>query len=281
MGLIPSNAADIEAYIAEVRAAKREQRALADAFDGFDPFDLGQWLDLCERAGVPYIPAEKIAEIAADTIVRFDHQPPPPEIGEFYARIAERMKRLGDGHMVRWNICAGYDVKCALSDGEYEWRPEFASIPIDDPRAFEIICEYHRSTVAAYTRPWMKARIIDGWPVEYRVYVENGDVIGVSNYYPQRAIPPSDAATVEVRTAMELTRRLIHHQTKPLNLPQLLTYAPNLDGHGNHWTADFMRLDSGEIVFLEGGPPHTPRWGAHPCCFLGREVRGIALALGD
>lgn len=39
----------------------------------------------------------------------------------------------------------------------------------------------------------------------------------------------------------------------------------------DHLQNHFILVDHGaappELMFLEGGPPHTPHGGAHPCCF--------------
>ncbi|WP_163450886.1 hypothetical protein, partial [Escherichia coli] len=59
----------------------------------------------------------------------------------------------------------------------------------------------------------------------------------------------------------------------PINCPQ----ARELDLTRNQFTADFVRLADGSISFLEGGPPHTPKFGAHPCCFVAGEIGGVAL----
>jgi len=43
------------------------------------------------------------------------------------------------------------------------------------------------------------------------------------------------------------------------------------------FTADFVVTEDDEVLFLEGGPPHTALWGAHPCCFVPGNVEGVAL----
>ena len=45
------------------------------------------------------------------------------------------------------------------------------------------------------------------------------------------------------------------------------------------FTADFVVGKDGKVLFLEGGPPYG--LGAHPCCFEGRDIEGIALAKED
>ena len=46
--------------------------------------------------------------------------------------------------------------------------------------------------------------------------------------------------------------------------------------HANAWTADFVMTADRQILLLEGGPPHLPTFGAHPCCFQPGQIAGDA-----
>lgn len=165
------------------------------------------------------------------------------------------------------------DVKLHLSKGRPEWRPEFMELHVDDFRAFDIIAEHPSPELSAWGRPWVEIETLDGYPIEYRAFVIDGEIVGVSNYYPQRALTLTAERQIDINSVYELTRKLVTAQTLPINCPQ----AHELDLTRNQFTADFVRLANGSISFLEGGPPHTPRFGAHPCCFVAGEIEGVAL----
>jgi hypothetical protein len=93
----------------------------------------------------------------------------------------------------------------------------------------------------------------DGFPVEFRVFFQGGG-IAACNYYPQRAL--SERYAPEMERAVELTRQLAAFQVPAESgLPP----APA------EFSCDWMVRQDGEVVFLEAGPPHTRRGGAHPC----------------
>ncbi|WP_163202514.1 hypothetical protein, partial [Citrobacter koseri] len=77
-------------------------------------------------------------------------------------------------------------------------------------------------------------------------------IVGVSNYYPQRALSLTVERQIDINRVYELTRMLVTAQALPINCPQ----ARELDLTRNQFTADFVRLADGSISFLEGGPPH-------------------------
>lgn len=267
-----------EAAISARIEAWRQKRRERSAMDLFNPTNLGHWLDLCRAASVPCVTADEIARGAVDDVMAFEDNPQPAGFVDFFTKVGREMAERGDGWMVRWSCCSCADIKCELSQGRCEWQESFARLEICDLRAFDIVADYPEDTIAAYARPWVKAAILDSYPVEYRVYVTDNQINGISNYYPQRPLP-NDAQTLhDIWHCLGQAARLLAKQTKPLNCPPL-------DGHWdtakNHWTADFIRTTDGEILFLEGGPPHSPDGGAHPCCFMGRAPSGIALAATD
>ena len=130
--------------------------------------------------------------------------------------------------------------------------------------------EYPRETIPVWQRPWVEKLILDGYPVEYRAFVRDGHVAGVSNYYPQRPLRRMQRHLGKVvNMTLELIRNVeppfLWHET-PLRLTS------GLDPDGVHFTADFLVDKYDRVLFLEGGPPHE--LGAHPCCFRpGRNRR--------
>lgn len=262
---------------AEAWAQWRETRAELTGQVGFRPVSLSDWLDLCARAGVPTVPAMLIGEAPVDSLFQ---EPDGDDMraAELFAAHRDMVDTLGPGWMARWDCCSMADIKMAMSDGTPTWHPNFFNLYADDFRAADLLMDFPADTVKAWARPWMDFDRWGGWPVEYRVYVQDNRIIGVSNYYPQRSLTEWRHAETDVDTCMTLTNMLIEAQRLEIICPELQS---DFDRSRNHWTADFARLPSGAILFLEGGPPYTPVWGAHPCCFEGREISGVALELAQ
>lgn len=245
------------------------------SLDLFNPLSLSHWIELCRVAGVPFVPAEEIARIGTMTALAFDEKESKAECEEFEAAVQREMAWRGPGWMVRWSCCSCAEVKYRLGTGKYEWSDELVKLFfIGDVRAYDLIYDFPEETIAAYARPWIKALIMDSYPVEYRVFVDHNKISGISNYYPQRALPNCSEMLGDIFECIAETRKLLNHQRKKLNCPPL---EKHWDVTQNHWTVDFIKAEAGEILFLEGGPPHTPNGGAHMCCFRPNEVTGIAL----
>lgn len=243
----------------------------------FTHTDLGDWIDLCFRADVPYIPATRIATGPTIALWEFDTEPAPDDrerVLAFWAAVKTFKEQHPVGWMMRWSCCSMADVKYFMSQGEPEWRSEFMDLYVDDMRAFDMIADFPKATLSAWARPWVKFDIKAGYPVEYRAFVADNTVLGISNYYPQRPLPDDENTWRDIDDVMRWTTRLIQAQVLKTNCPQV---ASGVDLTKNHFTADFARLPSGAVVFLEGGPGHYPNWGAHPCCFLPGQVSGVAL----
>ena len=240
----------------------------------FCPVSLEDWLELCQSAGIPHVPATRIATIGREDCLRFDSP------GEHQDRLHAAMKQVEDalhpGHMLRFDCCAPIETKSRLARGLHEWHPNMNAFMLDDPRLFDILCEYPKEEVPIWTRPWQDAEIVSGYPVEYRAFVLDGQVAGISSYYPQRPLPRFQQHLDDV---LELTLRLIDHIPTPflwIEAFSLPAFGEKHDLNGVHFTADFIAArGTHEILFLEGGPPHE--LGGHPCCFLKGEIDGVAL----
>jgi len=176
---------------------------------------------------------------------------------------------------LRWDVCAPYDVKTGLSQGNYEWNNSYLNLTPDDPRGFDLIYSFPALEMPVWLRPWVKAQIIDSYPVEYRVFVLDNNVIGVSNYYPQRELPETNEIMQDIQTVTQLTNKIIGTIKPPWNSPQMEKLGFHKDTISG--TLDFIKTEDGDMLFLEGGPPHHPAWGAHMCCFEQGKINGVAL----
>ena len=237
--------------------------------DWFCPISLGDWLDLCRQTGVPHVGAEKVATLLRDDCLRFDtkgeHQ---DRLGEAFEKIQEAAKPY---HMLRFDCCSGLNVKMRMAQGQPQWNSEFNDLVLDDPRAFDIIFEFPREELPVWRRPWTDPIVYDNYPAEYRVFVRDGEIAGISNYYPQR---PLIEFKGHLATLREYTTRLA--EAAPQHFLWPMSHRPDsVTEDGVHFTADFMATSNG-ILFLEGGPPHE--MGAHPCCFQPGRIEGVALA---
>ena len=258
--------------------AKRRREAISEgmAEEGsrFCPVSLADWIRVCESAGVPYVPATKVAEMLKEDYLRFDTE------GEHVGRLVEVIRKVeeavaeSDGPvMARMDFCSSLTIKYRLGSGSPEHRAEFALLKLDDPRAFDIMSEYPREAIPVFIRPWVDALVVDDYPVEYRAFVRGGALIGISSYYPQRPLRHSKKELGAVR---EMTLRLLEAVEAPFEWHRPMFGDGGLDLSGVHFTTDFMVTADGSAVFLEGGPPHE--MGAHPCCFAAGKIDGVALS---
>ena len=264
---------DLEEHMAAARARQEETRKLAghDHPARFCPVSLGDWIKLCQQHGVPHVPAEQVARVIREDCLYFETP------GEHQQRLSDQWQKMEeaqlDRHMLRMDFASTLEIKISLSKGETAFRPEFGHIQLDDPRLFDLMMEYPRDSIPVWRRPWIDAMLQDGYPVEYRAFVRDGTLQGISSYYPQRPLPQFYSHQITVR---HMTRTLAYHATPPFlwNSTHRL-HNTDLDLAGVHFTADFIVNQDNKVLFLEGGPPHE--LGAHMCCFRPGEIGGIAL----
>lgn len=245
----------------------------------FNLLSIDDWTRVAHAAGVPYVPAIPVATISKEHIGWFEEAESRPEVMAalkgFFDKVTEAERDHPD-HMLRWDFCAPSDLKSAMARSRGPGKPQGVWFTPDDPRFGDILgLDWERDTVTAYRRPWVPARIVEGYPEEYRVFVENGEVIAISSYYPQRPLEDTPGRRATLATAREHSRRLTSAAPWPLGPGTRL--AEKVSTERISCTLDFMVVEDGSLVFLEGGPPWRPRWGASPCCFAEGEVRGIAL----
>lgn len=301
----------IDARISRQIAGRNRMRAEAATIDGFCPFDLGHWMDLAVRAGVPIIPAVAVARGPTSA---WNEDRPYPTLSAMIAKANAAVQSASGPRMLRWSWASHGNVKGLINAGERDWHPDLVELYVEDERTYDLQLVYPLPEFAIWMRPWVNLMSVrsplptndptraaedrrfwneiraqqgrplihgplptyDVFALEARVFVENGRVKGVSAYFPKCPLDPVDP---NVRTlfakAREYAGKLVSSQTKPLIIPD----CPPLHGKAiNTWTADFVMSASGEVGLLEGGPPHAPWSGANSCCFEGHEIEGDAFA---
>lgn len=259
----------------EARKYREATDTECDQMDGFNVLELGHWITLCKAAGVPYVPAENVATASKQSLMNAIDGEVDESAAAFWTAVEAFKERVGKGFMLRWSCCSCAEVKSRLGNGEPEWHSDLMKyFMLDDIRASDLVYDYPGKNVSAWGRPWVQFYVLDGYPVEYRAFVEENALIGISNYYPQRPLPDNAETQEDIGSVTRHVMSMIAKQNKPIICPQ----APSIHkGESNWWTADFARLPSGAIVFLEGGPAHFPGGGAHCCCFPPGEIDGVAL----
>jgi hypothetical protein len=145
-----------------------------------------------------------------------------------------------------------------------------------DERLADAIMGWPEPDMPFWARPMVKARRIqakDGssFPAEYRVFVADGEVVAASTYYPQAPRPIDEADQMGLWTSLTYSQMildLIQQQGVRPHHPRF-ELRDGFDKARMHCSLDFLETADGEVVFLEGGPPHLrkPAWGAHPCAF--------------
>ena len=268
---------------------RRPEKNRTNDRDQFCPYSLEDWIAAAERAAVPHVPATRVAMFEREDLRHHEYYGPHQQrLDEAFADVARA--RTGDV-MMRWDCCATAELKAAMSDRSENGPPprEIRQALAVDHRLLEILDEFPRIGVPVWRRPWLGAEIVieGGWPIEYRAFVKNGELTGISSYYVQRPLPRRDDEIEAVRT---LTRKLLTEVHGPclwppktheqLIIPSMLVLMgkkPKPDRplpDEVHATIDFVVTTDG-VLMLEGGPP----WfmGADPCCFEPGAVEGLAL----
>ena len=246
----------------------------------FRTVSLGDWLDLARRRGMPHVGATQITSVAIEDLTNYDTAGPHHERLSKAWTAMEAARRPGT--MLRWDCCSSEDLKHAMAYGRTPSREILERLTIDS-RIIELAMEYPGDEVAVWQRPWVgeDVEIVDGYPVEYRAFVRDAQVEGISSYYPQR---PLRRRRRELDAVGLWAAGLAASLTGPLVWPASLWNHPGTPSKADteaagpksiHFTADFLVMKNGDVRLLEGGPPHFA--GAHACCFKEGEINGIAL----
>lgn len=182
-------------------------------------------------------------------------------------------------------------------------------VDVMDSRFMQAIAQAPDGPSTFVARPWVKASryiVADdphragsplagagGWPAEWRAFVENGLVTGISWYYPNTGSVTQENAKSAL-AVRDLAQRIVDQAKLQAAAPRLMDIEfarrnPNLadqmnarfPADGVSCTLDFIETDDGPVL-LEGGPPFTPIGGGHPCAFAGVwQPEGVAFKTMD
>lgn len=243
----------------------------------FNTLSLPGWLRLAKLAGVPHIPAREILTVPTEAYFALLDELP----SDAMERIREVPALLQDGEVLRMEQVAPHAVKAARGRG----RPLGNGLDPDgtfdlmDMRFIDTLMDLHEDQVRFLARPIIPTRDLPGswrgeegrYPEEYRVIIDGGSLVGVTNYYPQTRMRPETHAG-QMRAAVGMAARLLafmrDHDVAPFSP------AFREDPEGPSFTLDLITRADGALLLLEGGP--AAMRAAHPCCFLDEDhgVRG-------
>ncbi len=272
----------------------------------FNMLSLECWLAVAALAGVAHVPGRRVGFIHGEDAMRAldGVEPSSEESAAAMRAMTDELERLGHDEMIRWDHCAGEEVKYLMSMGSVGLDPAtrprgyFTSLksgkrllPIDDSRVMDLMLSYGAEWIPIIARPWVLARMVAGtehgagitaadFPLEFRVYVENGAVAGVANYYPQADLPDDPEILALAQQAADQARVIVAAMARRGLRPANASL--DADPTAIACTMDFLvRAGDNALLFLEAGPPFN--LGAHPCCFNqeGQEeirIDGIALS---
>jgi hypothetical protein len=226
---------------------------------------VSDWVLICKEAGIPAVGCTKGPTIRVEELEIFgsNHQATPATD----AMAVWINQQYQQGNMWRWECCASEQLKMLAGlCREDITRQQLPKVLFQvDERLFHILWDQQATEIGIVARPWVLPEMFDGFPVEFRVFhTRAGDA--ACNYYPQRALSPEFIPKME--EAVNLTKKLANFQvSKESGLPQVPA----------EFSCDWLLSAQGDLLFLEAGPPHTPRGGAHPCCFA---IEGLDPARG-
>lgn len=226
------------------------------------PALLGDWLPLVQAAGIPHVPAVEVTRFPsvseAYAHVLDEEEASPETEAAFRALATASREATAARDMLRWDICSCEDLKFRMARGNHEWDPKCALLTFDDCRLVDLTCMESLREMRVWRRPWIRTVVDAGYPVEFRVFVAEGKVLGVSSYYPQRPLTVPDGLELAAQAA-GLAERLARQPGAPPS-----------------FSADFLLAEGPprELLWLEGAPLAR----SHPCCFAPGKIAGIALA---
>ncbi|MCE6958077.1 hypothetical protein LAZ40_03275 [Cereibacter sphaeroides] len=241
---------------------------------------------------------------------------------ELHEAMSSRLDEIPASWMVRTHVGGASNLKALVGTGLMLKGDDVAEIApgvklgagwaqvgnrrmIDfaDHRFVSLGAQGHKPVTHYIARPWeTPARFHEGedlhransplagpgrWPAEWRVFVRNGSVTGVANYYgwtgegatPENAWNALEAAGLGQRIADHAVGRGVvgvfmdQHflRQRAETDPQAAAALEGWDAEGFHATIDFIETQDG-LKLLEGGPAHAPGGGGHPCAFAGQGV---------
>lgn len=238
---------------------------------------LKSWLEVANEANVPSIEAEVVAEVNKESLLMYD----TPEGKLAQHQLTQANETRPKGSMLRFDACAGYGVKMVM-DAEGSLDKAVMSdlwLTADDPRAYDINFAYPGDTIPVLLRPIEAPMKIGSHPLEFRVYIKDGEVKAVSNYYPQNAIDKSPDFKDGISNAIDgwiaMAIKYSNDMIKVIQQSGRAVQKPGSDAEKDvAATLDFLVNKDGAVLFLEGGPVYGK--GAHPCCFYNEEKNEVS-----
>lgn len=248
----------------------QEVKAAHPDWTVFPATSLTQWVALAEQAGIAMVSA-RVAMSLPVTLIMSDGDI-PVQHEAVAAQLRSLQAELKPNEMARFEYAASMDLKAAMANGIEQSNVEdgYRSLAsaLYCPRLMELAYTFPASSVDVLVRPWVDARMHETHPVEYRVFVQDGQVKGVANYYIQRDLPDDAQVRAEIAQVIAASRKLIAHGMQSRTVPY---NAESEDPRNFSCSLDFLvSQESGEVLFLEAGPAFG--FGAHPCAFINNRV---------
>lgn len=302
----------------------------------FSTLSLGNWMTLCNAADVEIVPSRLAAVVNPvflfSVAMNGLHEDQMEEMSEFLGGFQD----IEEDEIVRFDTGAGTPLKTELTLGRadgscpayrgYNTRGTTVFPDFDDQRIINLMMECTDAQAPVWIRKWVEPAMMEGnatagyrsavlpgestlpegetitggwgnlFPCEWRVFVLNGEVTAVGNYYPQvsRGLTPEDEtrALAMARAAKEAAQRLIAKMRDLHAIPHSPKYEmrPGFDADAIHFSLDFLEVEDDtapegrRLVMIEGGPAHlrNPNWGAHPVAFgTAKAPEGVALSTSD
>lgn len=267
---------EVERRAADSHAANKDAVSKAGLFIAVS---LGEWVKHARASGISTVGATKIADVPRQTLLRIEEPEPGDE--KIWADLAQARAMVPNGHMVRWDACSSSELKWVMGEAgkNKEQRLEAGLDPNAYMRIYDLHHVYPADIIPIWSRPWIDALEIDGFPVEFRVFVRDSKVTGVASYYPQRPLPSTTEIHGFAGKCVSMSTKLISHLDAENKYPWLKSFDNRFDPGSVNATMDFLVTQNGDVMFLEAGPPFGA--GAHPCAFLDCEISGLALALAS
>ncbi len=336
----------------------------------FNALSLPHWIEFCRKAGVTYIPAEKILALNEEEIEalssKFDIQEllkiaapitksrieneifpmfddvennhaEQPSIGvdlnALVERIASALDDLPANSMIRTASTGPSNLKTLAGVGLIDdHAPEVAVaenvwagpgwvrignrryLEVNDTRLMQAHLEgRHSDPFEFYARPWVKpSRLLKAidphtfgtpfeaegqWPAEWRAFVYDGKVTGVSSYYAWAGKAGAEDARIALQVRQK-AQMIVNEVKRSGALPQFMSVEHIRKRHPEQvhgWlpedeicaTIDFIEAfgpdGKPDVLFLEAGPAYHPCLpGGHPCAFAGvARPDGVAFKIMD
>lgn len=322
----------------EIMGKAENYRQGSHILDGdchFSTMSLGNWITLCETAGVPMAPSRFAATINPVTVFALSAGHDPAQFMDDLQQFIPAFQDIEDDEIIRFDTSAPNEVKALMTlgraDGEtpawrgYRRNDSGIVFPqMSDERLVSNLMANPENSSPVWIRKWVEPvmmtgcrttgwqravmpedRLKDGetlpagagdlFPCEWRVYVKNGEITAISNYYTAIDRGVGDDAPIALAMAAEARdhAQSLLDTIKSLNVVPhhpMYEHRDDLDPDAIHFSLDFLEVADEtapmgrKLIMLEGGPAHlrNPNWGAHPCCFgPARDPKGLALSADD